>query len=228
MKNVMVNNSQLSIDCVEGCAVLNSQFLEVALVDDHKVITDSLSEIIEKAEGIAVIDKAYSIAGCREMLERCQPDVLLLDVSLPDGNGIDLCPEIRKRYPDVKILMLTTYAESNVIARALENGAHGYVLKNATSEEVIEGIQTVAAGKRFLCEQAGVLFKRQTVQPVPLSPREREVLKLIVDGLTIGEIADKLCLGYETIRSYHKYIHLKLGVHNTALVVRKAIEEKLV
>ena len=200
----------------------------VALVDDHKVVTDALSEIIAKAEGISVIDKAYNIAECRQMLERCKPDVLLLDVSLPDGNGIDLCCEIRKLYPDLKILMLTSYAETNVVARALDNGAHGYVLKNSTSEEVIEGIQTVAGGKRFLCDQAHVLFRRQTVKQVPLSPREQEVLKLIVEGLTIGEIADKMCLGYETIRSYYKYIHLKLDVHNTAQLVRIAIEQKLV
>jgi len=168
------------------------------------------------------------MAECFEMLLRCQPDVLLLDVSLPDGNGINLCPEIRKNYPDIKILMLTSYAESNVIARALEEGAHGYVLKNATTEEVIEGIKTVAAGKRFLSDQAKVLFKTQIYQPVALSPKEREVLKLIVDGLTIKEISEKLFLGFETVRSYHKYLHLKLNVHNTAQLVRMAIEQKLV
>jgi DNA-binding NarL/FixJ family response regulator len=214
------NNSQFS--------TLNSQFIRVTLVDDHKMVTDTLSEIIGKAEGISVVGKAYSIAECRELLKHSQPDVLLLDVSLPDGNGIDLCGEIRKQYPDMKILMLTSYSETNVIARALDKGAHGYVLKNASSEEVIEGIRTVAEGKRFLCDHADVLFKKQTAQPASLSPREREILKLIVDGLTIGEIADKLYLGFETVRSYHKYIHLKLGVRNTAQVVRKAIEEKLV
>jgi DNA-binding NarL/FixJ family response regulator len=200
----------------------------VALVDDHKIITDSLSEIITKSEGICVIAKEYSIAGCREMLERETPDVLLLDVSLPDGNGIDLCSEIRRRYPDVKILMLTSYAESRVIGRALDEGAHGYVLKNADSEEVIEGIRAVVAGERFLCDQAETLFNRQPYEPTSLSPKEREVLELIVEGLTIKEIADKLFLGFETVRSYHKYLHLKLGVHNTAQLVRMAIEQKLV
>ncbi len=202
--------------------------IKVAIADDHKVITDSLSEIISRAEGIDTINKAYSIAGCREMLECSHPDVLLLDVSLPDGNGIDLCPEIRKHYPGVKILMLTSYAESTVIGRALDAGAHGYVLKNAAPEEVIEGIRTVAAGERFLCDQACVLFKKEPYQRISLSPKEHEVLKLIVDGLTIKEIAERLFLGFETVRSYHKYLHLKLGVHNTAQLVRIAIEQKLV
>jgi DNA-binding NarL/FixJ family response regulator len=119
----------------------------VAIVDDHKIITDSLSEIIEKVEGISIVGKAHSFAECRRMLENCRPDVLLLDVSLPDGNGLDLCSEICKHYPDVKILMLTTYAETNVIGRALDGGARGYVLKNSSSEEVIEGIRTIADGE---------------------------------------------------------------------------------
>jgi DNA-binding NarL/FixJ family response regulator len=202
--------------------------IKVAIVDDHKVITDSLGEIIAKTEDIDTIDKAHSIAGCREMLERNCPDVLLLDVNLPDGNGIDLCSEIRKRYPDVKILMLTSYAESAIIGRALSKGAHGYVLKNASSEEVIEGIRTVAEDEQFLCDQARILFRKESYQPVSLSPKEREVLKLIVEGLTIKEISEKLFLGYETVRSYHKYLHLKLDVHNAAQLVRIAIEQKLV
>ncbi|MDR0939502.1 MAG: response regulator transcription factor [Mediterranea sp.] len=202
--------------------------IRVAMVDDHRVVIDSLAEIIAKADGIVVTARAYNLADCRKLLDTAPPDVLLLDVSLPDGNGIDICHEIRERYPDVRILMLTSYAERNVIGRALDGGAHGYVLKNASAEEVVEGIRTVAAGRQFLCGQAAKLFKPRSWQPVVLSPKEREVLRLIVDGLTIKEIADKLCLGFETVRSYHKYLHLKLGVHNTAQLVRMAIEQKLV
>jgi len=214
------NNSQRSTP--------NIQLITVAIVDDHKIITDALSEILNNTGSISVIDNAFSISECRKMLLRCQPDVLLLDVSLPDGNGIDLCPEIKKNHPDVKILMLTSYAESNVVARALEEGAHGYMLKNATIEEVIEGIKRVYSCRRFLCDEAKVLFKNQMYQPIALSPKEREVLKLIVDGFTIKEISEKLFLGFETVRSYHKYLHLKLNVHNTAQLVRMAIEQKLV
>jgi DNA-binding NarL/FixJ family response regulator len=124
--------------------------------------------------------------------------------------------------------MLTSYAETNVIGRALDGGARGYVLKNSSSEEVIEGIRTVADGERFLCDKATVLFNLKSYQPVSLSPRECEILKLIVEGLSIKEISDKLYLGFETVRSYHKYLHLKLDVHNTAQLVRKAIEQKMV
>lgn len=206
----------------------NSSLIRVAIVDDHKVLLEGLEHIINNSGVAQVVDRAYSIAGCWEMLERCRPKVLMLDVSLTDGNGIDACSEIRKKYPDVNILMLTSYAESAVVVRALDEGALGYILKNSMSEEIIEGIYAVAAGERFLCDQAEVLLKKKSDRQIPLSPREREILKLIVDGYTIKEISDKLFLGFETVRSYCKYLHLKLDVHNTALLVRKAIEQKLV
>ena len=202
--------------------------IRVAIVDDHKVIADSLSQIVEKEDDISVVGKAFTVAECHQLLEHDLPDVLLLDVSLPDGNGLDLCAEVRTRYPSINILMLTGYAEINVMGRAFDSGAQGYVLKNASSEEVIDGIKTVAEGRRFLCDKSSELFRRHAYHPLALSPRERDILKLIVEGLTIHQIADKCCLGYETVRSYYKYLHLKLEVHNTAQLVRRAIEQKLV
>ena len=206
----------------------NSPLIRVAIVDDHKVLLEGLEHIINESNLAQVIGKASGIAECRTMLERCQPDVLMLDVSLPDGNGIDLCPEICKQYPELRVLMLTTYAESAVISRALDAGAMGYILKNSMSEEILEGIQVVASGEQFLCEQARGLLKSQGERQIPLSPREREILKLIVDGYTIKEISDKIFLGFETVRSYCKCLHLKLDVRNTASLVRKAIEQKIV
>ena len=205
-----------------------NNFIRVAIVDDHKVLLEGLEYIINESDAIRVSGRAHNIAECQQMLEDNCPDVLMLDVSLPDGNGIDICPEIRRGYPEIKILMLTTYAEPAVVSRALEAGAHGYILKNSMSEEIIEGIYKVASGERFLCDQAKVLLKEKNNQQIPLSPREREILKLIVEGYTIKEISDKLFLGFETVRSYCKYLHLKLDVRNTASLVRKAIEQKLV
>ena len=124
--------------------------------------------------------------------------------------------------------MLTSYAKSAVARRALDRGALGYILKNSLSEEIIEGIRVVSCGDRFLCDGAEVLFRQRKSSPTALSVREREILKLIVEGYTLKEIADKLCLGFETVRSYCKYIHLKMGMNNTASVVRMAIEQKLV
>jgi len=161
------------------------------------------------------------------MLKAGLPDVLLLDVGLPDGSGMDLCPKIKEKYTEVNILMLTSYAEYAVISHVLNNGASGYILKNAMPEEIIKGIVTVASGQRFLCEEADILLRKGEKTKIELTRRERELLKLITEGYTSAEIADKMFLGYETIRSYRKNLHLKLDAHNTAELTRRAIDDKL-
>jgi DNA-binding NarL/FixJ family response regulator len=200
----------------------------VAIVDDHKVVAEGFERLIVESGMACVTGKAYSVAGCLQLLERIPADVLLLDISLPDGNGIDLCPRIKAKYPDLKILMLTSYSELTIIMRALEEGASGYILKSSMTEEIIKGIHTVMSGERFLCEEVDLLMKKQENQLVRLSRREQELLRLIVAGYSNSEIADNMCLGYETIKTYRKNLILKLNVHNTAQLVKIAIEQRLV
>ena len=202
--------------------------IRVAIVDDHKVVAEGFEHLINESGIAQVTGKAYSATGCWELLTKEQADVLLLDISLPDGNGIDLCPEIKAQYPNLKILMLTSYSELSIITRVLEDGASGYILKNAMAEEIIEGIRTVASGERFLCEEVNVLLKNREIQPVRLSRREQELLRLIVAGHSNSEIANNMCLGYETIKGYRKNLILKLNAHNTAQLVKIAVEQKLV
>jgi len=205
----------------------NSQIIRVSVVDDHKIVIDGLEKIITESDDIHLIGKSYNVAGCWRMLQVEQPDVLLLDVGLPDGSGMDLCPQIKHRYPTVNILMLTSYAEYSIISHVLNNGASGYILKNAMPEEIIEGVLTVASGKRFLCEEVDVLLKKGDKNRIELTRRERELLRLITEGYTSLEIADRMYLGYETIRSYRKNLHLKLDAHNTADLTKKAMENNL-
>jgi len=209
-------------------STFNSQLINVVIVDDHKVVAEGLEYLIIDSDIAQVTGKAHSIAECYAVLSKTPADVLLLDVSLPDGNGIELCPRIKERYPDLKILMLTSYSEQSTIMRALENGASGYILKNAMVEEIIEGIRSVASGERFLCEEVDVLLKKQEPHSVCLTRREQELLRLIVAGRSNSEIADSMCLGYETIKSYRKNLILKLNAHNTAQLVKIAIEQNLV
>ncbi len=208
--------------------------IRVAIVDDHRVVAEGFERLINDSGVARVVGKAYSAADCREMLSReaavsaTSPDVLLLDVSLPDGNGIELCPEIKASHPDLKILMLTSYSELTIIMRVLEEGASGYILKNAMVEEIIEGIRVVAGGGQFLCDEVNMLLAARADSAVRLSRRELELLRLIVAGQSNSEIADSMNLGYETIKSYRKNLILKLGAHNTAQLVRMAVEQKLV
>ena len=124
--------------------------------------------------------------------------------------------------------MLTTYAEIAVIQRALDGGALGYVLKNSTSEEILEGISVVASGARFLCDEVEILLKKNADKLIPLTRRERQLLQLIVDGYSNDEIADRMCLASQTVKGYRSNLTFKLQTQNTAQLVRKAIEERLV
>ena len=204
------------------------QLPRVVIVDDHKMVAEGFEHLLEESGAVHVTGKAYSASGCWRLLERELPDVLLLDVSLPDGNGIDMCPQLKAKYPALKILMLTSYSEMTIIMRALEEGASVYILKNAMTEEIIEGIRVVLAGERFLCEEVDLLMRKRDKHIIRLTRREQELLRLIVAGLSNSEISDKRCLGYETIKSYRKNLIFKLNVHNTAALVKIAIEQKLV
>lgn len=204
--------------------------IKIAISDDHKVITQSLETLLRQSGDFEVIAHAATNAECEAMLEQHNDiDVLLLDVGMPDGNSLDYVETWKDRYPDVRILVFSTYAEAAVINRALSGGADGYVLKTCGKEELLEGIATVMKGEQYLChEVVEILKSHPQMDVVELTPREREVLKLIVEGYSIKMIADRLCLGFETVHSYYKYLKLKLGVPNTAALVRVAMEQKLV
>ena len=204
-----------------------TSLINVAVVDDHKIVIDGLEKIITESGIACLIGKAYNAAGCWKMLSTIQPDVLLLDIGLPDSSGMDLCPQIKAKYPKIKILILTCYTEYVIISHILNNGASGYILKSAMSEDIIEGIRAVASGRRFLCEEVNTLLKNEYVNRIELTRREHELLQLIIVGNSNLEIADKMCLGYETIKSYRKNLFQKMSVHNTTQLIRTAIELKL-
>jgi len=200
--------------------------IKVLIVDDHKVVAEGFERLINESGEAQVVGKAHSAADCMNLLEKHQnADVLLLDISLPDGNGIDLCKNIKALYPELKIVMLTSYSEMSTIMRSLENGASGYIIKNAMIEEIIKGIRTVAAGGQFLCDEVDILMQKQENHPVRLTRREEELLRLIVGGHSNTEIADKMFLGYHTIKGYRKNIMLKLNAHNTAQLIKIAKEK---
>ena len=205
-----------------------SEFIKVAIVDDHKMIVDGLERLINESDIARVVGMAYSGVECMQLLKSNQPEVLLLDIGLPDINGIELCSKIKACYPQVKIMMLTSYGELASISRALDADADGYVLKNSMPEELLEGISTVASGKRFLCEDAEATMQASETNLLVLTRREMELLQLIVDGYTIPELADKMCLGYNTIRGYRNKLNIKLEAHNTAQLIQNAKVLRLV
>jgi len=203
--------------------------INVAILDDHKMVVISLSKLINETNIATVNQVYYDINSCRSGLNKPLPDILLLDVGLPDGNGVEFCAELKKKFRKLKIIMLTSYKEFNVAKRALHNGALGYVLKNAEPEEIIAGIETVNAGKQFLCEEIEILLKqKQYKEAVWFSPREKEVLQYIADGYTTKEIADMLEREEATVKTFRKILFAKFEVGNTAQMIKKACDHHLI
>ena len=202
--------------------------IKLLIVDDHRILVEGLNKLFDNSDTVDVICVAYSGKECRNALRKELPDVILLDINLPDVSGIDLCKEIKTENPEIRIVALSSFNEYTIVRRMIENGASGYVVKNAMPEEIMMSVETVAKNEIFLCEEIDLLMRKRSNNPIWLTPREKELLRYIVEGLTNHEIAEKMYLGVETINSYRKNLLIKLGAKNTAVLVRMALEEKLV
>ncbi|MDR0714650.1 MAG: response regulator transcription factor [Bacteroidales bacterium] len=203
--------------------------ITVQIADDHKMVVESLSRMISESGIARVTGKYYDLNSCRKGLAKETPDVLLLDIELPDGDGVDFCAEAKKNYPQLKIIILTSYKEFNIARHALYNGALGYVLKNADPEEIFAGIETVSRGKQFLCEEIDLLLKeRKDTKAIWLTNREKEILKHTADGRTVKETADLIFRDVETVKTCRKNLFLKLEAKNMAELVKKGYEMKLI
>jgi len=203
--------------------------IDVQIVDDHISVAKGFSLILNESGRVRVTEKYYDLKSCREGLEKGTPDVLLLDIALPDGDGVDFCTEIRKKYPELKIIMLTGYEEFNIVKHALDNGAHGYILKNAEPEEISAGIEAVCKGEQFLCKKTDLLMKdKKETKAVVLTDREKEVLKYIALGHTTKEIAELICRDTETVKFNRKNLFIKLKVKNMAELIKKGYEMKFI
>ena len=202
--------------------------ISVMIADDHLVVAEGLARLIDESQVARTIAMTASIDETKAQLTRLLPQVLLLDVALPDGDGIDAIPQLREASPATRIIVLTMYAETAVVQRAQGAHAHGYLFKSVGRQELVAAIQTVAQGGTYLCEEARALLSMQGEAQPTLTAREREVLRLLVQGKTMKEMADILCLGFETIHTYTKYLRLKLGCPNIASLVRTALEQHLV
>lgn len=202
--------------------------IQIAIIDDHPLLIEGLKTLINNSGVANTMCTAVTAKKGLQLLRFNKPDVLLLDIILPDANGIELCKIIHEQYPLLNILALTSFGEYTIVRKMMESGAKGYILKNAMPEEIIAGIKTVAGGKIFLCREIDLLLNKTKNKEIFLTPRESSLLKLIVEGFTNAEIAGKLFLGIETVNSYRKNLLFKLNARNTAMLVKITIEQKLV
>jgi DNA-binding NarL/FixJ family response regulator len=212
--------------------------IKIIIADDHRVLRDGLKAILEKAASIQVIGEAENGLQAVQMTRQLAPDVVLMDIHMPELDGVEAAREITSSRPDTKIIILSMYATKEHIYQAFQAGARGYLLKETSGLEVVEAIQTVADGQRFLSASLtdriidGYLAKRESSPPDSpldsLSSRERQVLTLVVQGKTSQEIADRLHLAVSTVSTYRSRLMKKLDVDNLADLIKFAVDHHLV
>jgi DNA-binding NarL/FixJ family response regulator len=200
----------------------------VFIVDDHYMVVEGIRSLLQHEKGIEWKGHAMNAASCLAFLKQQQPDVILMDINLPDKSGIDLCKEVKEKHPSVFILGLSTFNQQSFIEKMMENGASGYLLKNATQTELMEGIETVMKGKLYLSNEAAQSLRHINSEAPVLTRREKEVLEHIANGMTNNEIAQKLFLSASTVDTHRKNLLAKLSAKNTAELVRLAFHHKII
>ena len=199
---------------------------KVFIVDDHYMVIEGIRSLLQHEKGIEWMGHAMNAASCLGYLKQQQPDVILMDISLPDTSGIDLCKEVRGKYPAVFVIGLSTFNQQSFIQKMMDNGASGYVLKNATKSEVMEAIQTVANGKTFMSDEVAQSLKRNNSSEMPvLTRREKEVLELIASGMTNNEISQKLFISVTTVDTHRKNLLEKFNAKNTASLIKLSVSQ---
>ncbi len=200
----------------------------VFIVDDHYMVIEGIRSLLQNEKGIEWMGHATNASSCLAFLKQQQPDILLMDVSLPDMSGTDLCKEVKKIYPSVLVLGLSTFNQQAIIRNMIDNGASGYVLKNALKNELMEAISTVLKGNIYFSSEAALALKEKTAQQPLITRREKEVLQLIADGLTNAEISAKLFISTPTVNTHRKSLLEKFEVKNTAALISKAVKTGLI
>ncbi len=197
--------------------------IKIFITDDHYMIVEGIRSLLQQEEGIEWMGHAMNAASCLAFLQQHQPEVILMDINLPDMSGIDLCKTVKTQYPAIHIVGLSSFNQQSFIQKMIDNGASGYVLKNATREELIEAIETVMKGDRFLSLEADSTMRKNKDSEIPvITRREKEVLVLIAEGLTNHEIGDKLFISTTTVDTHRKNLLVKFAAKNTATLIRSA------
>lgn len=199
--------------------------IKILIVDDHPVVVEGLKKVLHNYTCLA----AYTGKDALLILREFKPDLVMLDINLPDINGIDLCKTMIDQNKGLKILAISYFNQRSYVSRMMENGAKGYILKNSTEEEIIEAITNVLSGKEHLSEEiSDILLKKHNSDETFLTRRELEILRLIADGYTNAVIADKLFVSPLTVDSHRKNLIMKLDAKNTASLIKIALSKGLI
>lgn len=206
--------------------------IKVMIIDDHPIVLEGLKNLLHGREGM-------ELAGCfdtgkagLEALRHLEPNVILLDINLPDISGTDICRQIRKRDKDVRIIALSVHNERPVIKNMLQSGANGYVLKNSVGDEIITAIHATLRGNNYLCRKTqeimSVVREGDLLEIPQITRREKEIMELVSQGLTTPQIAEKLFISAHTVESHRKNLIEKFDVTTMTAVIKLAMQYKLI
>jgi two-component system response regulator NreC len=200
--------------------------IRVVLVEDHLLVRSGLRHLLEARGPVRVVGEAGTCREALNLLERVQADVAILDVSLPDGTGIALCRQIRERFPGVRLLALSMHEDLEYVRGFLQAGGQGYVSKAAVDQELLDAVLAVARGERYLnptlAMRLAMEMVREEALEASLSPREEEVLRLLAQGLSHKEVAERLGISEKTVATYRERGMEKLGLRSRSELLRYA------
>ena len=204
----------------------------ILIADDHRIVREGLRALIEKEDDLEIAGMAANGRQAMQMARKLRPNVVLMDIAMPDLNGVDATSQIVHELPGVKVIALSMHSEKQLIDGMLRAGAAGYLLKESAFEELIKAIRIVCAGKKYLSPDVTDIVLRDYLSPSkdnddPQKPgltlREREVLQLIVEGGTTKEVANRLNISIKTVESHRSSIMEKLGLHTVAELTKYAV-----
>ena len=205
--------------------------LRVAMVDDHQLVREGLRLVLASADGIEVVGEGGSRTEAFDLVEWTRPDVLLLDLTLADGDAMPLVRELCASYPDTRVLILTMHRSPETVRQALLAGARGYLVKGAHAGELIQAIRAVGRGERYVHSSVTDVIVEDSIRlqqgDGTMTMREREILSLIAGGVTPTEVGRRLGISVFTVRRHVANLSAKLGLRGTAALVRYAVERDL-
>jgi DNA-binding NarL/FixJ family response regulator len=204
--------------------------IKVYIIDDHQMIIEGISSLLQGESDIEWMGGCKLPSALMNFLKYAQPDVLLMDINLPGQSGLDLCCEVKAKYPGINIIGLSTINEASVIRKMQKNGASGFLLKDASRQELITALHEVNKGKDYISFSVAESLKKNPGNEAlaVLTKREKEILKLIAEGLTNQEVATLLFLNVNTVDTHRKNMLTKFGAKNTAALIMIAVSNHLI
>lgn len=210
--------------------------IKVLLVDDHEIMREGLYVLLQRHSDIEVVGQAADGRSAIDMVRTLSPDIIIMDISMPNLNGIDATRQILAEYPNVRIMAMSTHSDRSMVAKMLKAGATGYMLKSSAFSELISGIRAVSKNKTFLCTKVANVVLTDYVNMLGdpkrgstdnLTSRERQVLQMVAEGHPTKQIAASMHVSVKTVDSHRSHIMEKLNIHNMAGLTKYAIREGL-